>query len=324
MTGDGLVPPLNAPPAGAVTYGIQPGSPQIIKAQYVIVSGPGGGVFVYTGTPANGNPPIAWMGAGTTDPYGNPLPSTTGIASSGTFSAGNTYISVNGTVTYSAAPAANNVLNSTAPAQFTDASGNVILAGTTFYGKSGLTYYALNFTIGTGAGSVFGGSSVLYTGADMTAWTLKTGFTLDPVGADMVANQLWVRPFSGTVAAVAVSNPASLSLVETWHDMTLLNGWTLGGGGFAQYLLGNGNGVYVRGANLIPGTTTGGTNVWTIPASYIPGIQTQGVLMYVEVSTGAPVTDTPRFDATTGGQFQCFNVPGTTTRVGFNGHYSLI
>jgi hypothetical protein len=290
----------------------------------VIVTGTGTtGVFVYSGNPGPGNPPVAWMSTGTTDPFGNTLPSTTGVAGSGTFSAGNTYTSVSGTVTYSAAPAANNVLYSTAPVQFTDSKGNVILAGTTFYGKSGLVYYALNFSIGVGAGSVFGGSSVLYTGADMTAWTIKTGFTLDPTGADLVANQLWVRPFSGTVAAVAVSNPSSLSLVETWHDMTLLNGWSLGGGGYAQYFLGNDNDVHVRGDNVIPGTTTGGTNVWTIPSDYIPGVQTQRVLMYVEVSTGAPVTDTPRFDATTGGQFQCFNVPGTTTRVGFNGQYSL-
>ena len=321
---DGLVPPLNAPPAGAVTYGVQPGSPQIIKAQYVIVSGPGGGVFVYTGTPANGNPPIAWVGAGTTDPYGNTLPSTTGVASSGTFSAGNTFTSVQGTVTYSAAPAANNVLNSTAPAQFTDSHGNVILAGTTFYGKSGLVYYALNFSTGTGAGTIFGGTMTLYTGADMTAWTVATGLNLAPNQAQLVANQLWIRPFSGNIAQVAVSNPASLSLVETWHDMTLLNGWGLGGGGYARYTLGIEGDVYVQGDNLTPGTTTGGTNIWTIPADYVPGVQTQRVLMFVEVSTGAPVTDTPRFDATTGGQFQCFNVPGTTTRVGFNGHYSLI
>jgi hypothetical protein len=129
---------------------------------------------------------------------------------------------------------------------------------------------------------------------------------------------------TGAVTATAgtAANP-TLVTTDTWHDMTLLNSWTLGGGGYARYMMGNNGNVYVEGDNVIPGTTTGGTNVWTIPAAYIPGVQTQRVLMFVEVSTGAPVTDTPRFDATTGGQFQCFNVPGSTTRVGFNAQYSL-
>jgi hypothetical protein len=125
-----------------------------------------------------------------------------------------------------------------------------------------------------------------------------------------------------TSTAGTAANP-TLITTDTWNNMTLLNSWTLGSGGYARYMMGNNGNVYVEGDNVIPGTTTGGTNVWTIPAAYIPGGQTQRVLMYVEVSTGAPVTDTPRFDATTGGQFQCFNVPGTTTRVGFNGQYSL-
>ena len=125
-----------------------------------------------------------------------------------------------------------------------------------------------------------------------------------------------------TATAAVAANP-TLITTDTWHNMTLLNSWSLGGGGYARYMMGNNGNIYVQGDNVIPGTVTGGTNVWTIPAGYVPGVQIQRVLMYVEVSTGAPITDTPRFDATTGGQFQCFNVPGSTTRVGFNGQFSL-
>jgi hypothetical protein len=65
------------------------------------VSGVGDGVFVYAAgtTPALGNPPIAWMGSGLVDPYGNVLPSTLGVEGDGTFSvsggAGTTFIGAN-------------------------------------------------------------------------------------------------------------------------------------------------------------------------------------------------------------------------------------
>jgi hypothetical protein len=63
---------------------------QAVEAQYVIVSGPGGGVFIYNGTPGPGNPPIYWETNSPTDPYGNTLP-TPGIGS-----ANITYAAING------------------------------------------------------------------------------------------------------------------------------------------------------------------------------------------------------------------------------------
>lgn len=83
MAGDQLRRPLNAPPSGQGTpIGVQPGITNPGFFQRVIVFGPGGqpvGVFVYGGTPAIGNLPIAWVSASSTDPYGNALPSGTGI-----------------------------------------------------------------------------------------------------------------------------------------------------------------------------------------------------------------------------------------------------
>lgn len=73
LPSDKLLAPLNAPRAGAVAVGIQPGSTGPILAQYVVVFGTSGGVFIYVGTPGLGNPPFYWVGNVTQDPYGNPL-----------------------------------------------------------------------------------------------------------------------------------------------------------------------------------------------------------------------------------------------------------
>lgn len=85
----GLNPvPVNAPQGVAPASGVQPGqSTAVVVANKVIVFGPNDGVFVYSGTPAFGNPPIFWAGSGPNDPYGNPLPSTSGVNGTGTFEA---------------------------------------------------------------------------------------------------------------------------------------------------------------------------------------------------------------------------------------------
>jgi hypothetical protein len=68
------IPPLNAPPAGQVSTGVQPGvTSAVLLANKVIVFGANGGIFVYNGTPALGNPPILAITTATTDPYGNDI-----------------------------------------------------------------------------------------------------------------------------------------------------------------------------------------------------------------------------------------------------------
>ncbi len=61
--------------AGTKGQAVAPGSPAVIRARVVIVSGTNGGLFVYNGTPASGNPPIfAVVAPGvTSDPFGNPV-----------------------------------------------------------------------------------------------------------------------------------------------------------------------------------------------------------------------------------------------------------
>jgi hypothetical protein len=70
---------------------------QAVEAEYVVVSGPGAGVFVYAAntTPGPGNPPIAWLSQGSTDPFGNAV-----LPNIGTESGGLEVVLTNGAVQF--------------------------------------------------------------------------------------------------------------------------------------------------------------------------------------------------------------------------------
>lgn len=73
-SGDGLVRPLNAPSGQQVLPGVQPGvTGGVTLAQFVIIFGTNGGLFIYSGTPGPGNPPVFSMSNATEDPYGNAI-----------------------------------------------------------------------------------------------------------------------------------------------------------------------------------------------------------------------------------------------------------
>lgn len=73
MTGDGLRRPVNAPAAGQIATGVQPGiSSGIVIANRVIIVGANGGIFVYSGTPAAGNLIATVSSSPGTDNFGNP------------------------------------------------------------------------------------------------------------------------------------------------------------------------------------------------------------------------------------------------------------
>jgi hypothetical protein len=75
-------PPLNAPGAAQPPIGVQPGvSSAIVFGHYVIIFGTLGGLFIYNGMPALGNPPIYWITMATVDPYGNTVSAAAGSTS---------------------------------------------------------------------------------------------------------------------------------------------------------------------------------------------------------------------------------------------------
>lgn len=140
----------------AKTYGFN--NPKVTR---IVVSGtgPGTGVFIYNGSPGLGNPPITWMTNGSlVDPYGNVLPAVIGVEGVGTFSAGDTIITPNGTFDYSGTPALGNLIGSDAPAAGNDEFGNNYYAGKCTYQASGgaiptlvVQMFAGNLSIGSAA-----------------------------------------------------------------------------------------------------------------------------------------------------------------------------
>jgi uncharacterized protein YaiE (UPF0345 family) len=141
---DGLVEPLNVPPGQTTPIGVQPGVSQV-AFNTVIVGGSGGGLFVYNGTPAFGNPPIFYASAGTKDPYNNPITPTVGLTGIGQFNAGNTIINTNGTFIYSGTPSSSNLIVSECPVATLDPFGTAAVQGVGVYITISLTKYILTF-----------------------------------------------------------------------------------------------------------------------------------------------------------------------------------
>jgi hypothetical protein len=140
-----------------------PWSNQQINQLIVGGTGPGTGLFIYSGTPGPGNPPIFWASGSTQDPYGNAITPTAGVRSTGQFNAGNTIINVNGIFQYSSTPAANNLIHSSAQSAGTDGFSNAYLQGdaTYFQGISQWTAIA----------------NQSLTGGAQTAWYYTPGLT---------------------------------------------------------------------------------------------------------------------------------------------------
>lgn len=157
---DGLVEPLNVPPGQSTPIGVQAGVTQaLVITNTLIVFGTAGGIFVYNGTPALGNPPIFWATSASTDPFGNPIPSTVGLTGMGTFEAGNTIINSSGIFVYSSTPALGNLLASFAGAAGTDSFGNVFQQGLDVNGAIILTATAAPNTPGAGSVGLFANAS---------------------------------------------------------------------------------------------------------------------------------------------------------------------
>lgn len=205
---------------------VAPGSSAgIFKGRLVIVSGPSGavvGVFVYQAgtTPALGNPPIFWATSSSHDPSGNAIPSTAGVAGTGTFEAGTTLVTPSGILTYSALPPALGGLVSSlsVSAQFTDSAGNVVLAGNTSYVNIGGSNFIatseqggalLFFLSTTGANGTFNLISTMTISADGDIHYSATA------SAHMVADTLWFGkdPVSGVRGLWNDMRPLSNSFV---------------------------------------------------------------------------------------------------------------
>jgi hypothetical protein len=335
VTGDGLVRPLNAPPAGQVGVGVQPGTNSVVLARYVIVFGPGDGVFVYQAgtTPKLGNPPIAWLGSGLVDPYGNVLPSTTGVDGSGTFQAGNGIVlNGQGFLVYNGAPGPGDLAASVAPANFTDPYGNSVTAGVWYYkangakigmstggSDAGLFLYAAGLTHSTSATQIFSflanaglvnETAALAISSGKENGNSDAGLQLFSAAADNSSAAYANIEFGGTVAVfitpsgIAANRPGTAATPETWHALPLLNGWANGSGQAPRYKLMPDGTVFFQGSINGAAATSG----------VFADLNAAGGAAYTPVTLGQPFHVQSTSLAVSG---QEYGLAGTTGHAGF-------
>jgi hypothetical protein len=276
MAGTGGLPPrpLNAPAAGQVVSGVQPGVSQaIVLANKVIVFGTGGGVFVYSGTPGAGNPPISWMSSSTTDPYGNTLPSTTGVAGAGTFEAGDMLITPSGQYVYSGTPGAGNLIYSVAPFNGSDPFGNTVFGGTTTYTAlaPGGPYLAIQ---------TFGGEIETFTSASASAapgaWTSQMQLGFQSAGYGLSIAGPFVSVSSPLAPILIAVEPGTTVTPETWHAVTVPAGMT----GNIRVMILPLSGMAVLDVNVVITSNLGAVTTYTGGTLPAPGYYPQGQREY--------------------------------------------
>lgn len=136
-----------------------------ITSSAVVVEGATGGVFIYSGIPANGNLIGSWAGIAGTDAYGNTYPqglnvtigTITGSAITGGSITGTKFIAEgsNGLLLgYSGVPAAGNLVFAVSPISGSDAFGNSWGMGLSIFGSGG--YIVIGET---------GGSPIIFFGS---------------------------------------------------------------------------------------------------------------------------------------------------------------
>lgn len=120
-------------------------------------------------------------------------------------------------------------------------------------------------------------------------------------------------------------NPTEIS-TDSWQPVSgFVNGWSAGGTGNSRYAkmpigASNGNMVHME-LNLVPGTLTDSTVMFTVPASYRPATN-QNLVAATKGSTAAGTND-PFIQVKTDGSVICNSFPSTTTSVRVNGMYPL-
>lgn len=258
-----VYPPANAAKAGNAQPGVQPGSSQFVIAQYVVVFGTNGGVFIYSGTPGLGNPPIYSISNATQDPYHNPISPGEVAGPTGSIQ-----------VAIQANPGAAQIFFIPAGNYAADASAGVIQAGgqaileilgaqTTATGAGSDRVALFIFDHGAGAGSAALQAGYFYqSGAGFAEWLLGNfAGLLIPTCAGLTA----VQPGTGTD-----QNTPAVS--ETWHALAMNAGWGGSGSGVNGlfYRVAPENGSVEVELDVLNATATGNSAIATLPAGYRP------------------------------------------------------
>lgn len=268
--GDGLVRSINAPSGHQVLPGVQPGvTGGLDLAQYVVVfsaadaSGAGGGLFVYSGSPAPGNGPIYSVTSATEDPYGNAV--NPGIAA-GQFGQVQAVLEAMGKQGQLVFPTP--TVPAAAYAGVTGTYSGVIPLLQMFSAQAqSVAPYNDRTLLQMQGNPASGASSASYFMVYVdTNGDKITHFFGNYAGFGMYACQFIYAVLPGT--GTSSSNPAQ---PESWHLMTLQNGWAqVSGGRPARYRLTGcpANEIEVEGN--ISGAAASNSTFATLVSPYVP------------------------------------------------------
>jgi hypothetical protein len=241
------------------------------------------------------------------------------------FQAGNTIvINSAGEFVYSGVPGAGNLVASIAPGPGTDPYGNAYLAGfASYFGTNTIQMNAgeLDFLLSSALQAFIG---TVAHGIQLTGGTNTDAFlaSLNILGG--AAAQIIASP-----SVLAQDPNVAFTQAESWHPLTLQNGWANRGAGFipARYrlLASPPNTVEIEG-NVSSGTIANGTVLANLPATaagpYRPA-KAQSVAVQGALGTTAHSPLDPVIEAETNGDLKLFNIGAGTTSVSFHGLISL-
>jgi len=257
----------------------------------------GGTGLYYNGTPAADDLGFSISGTGGTDQFGNAYIAGVWAYNSPDGNGGAGLITVSGNAGLVIPPAGTTHAN--LPPQVTG-----------FAGFAGLADEYVGLQLNSGVEAAVTGNAAIDLYSETNDGTTGARGSLVITGTQVLGwNATGITAFQPITA-------------DTWHNMTLLNSWTLPNGNYyARYQLMPDGSVWIQG-RISGGTTTAGTSIWTPPAGYAPTAAfAQKIPVMVENTTGAATAANPRVEITAAGVV-LENVASATV-ISFNGRYSL-
>lgn len=179
-------------------------------------------------------------------------------------------------------------------------------------------------------GSGLAASGTLFADGEVASWN-ATGFSVyQPLygnGGTLTVHDVIQANSDVHVAGTLYGTGGVLTVGDrlsagSWASMSLVNGWTVSGTGFAQYKLMPDHTVMVRAAGLLPGATGDGTTIWGGIASTFTGTMSFPVVANYTTAPTA-VTSTPQVVIAGGYSLEVYNLRGTVANIAFTFSYPL-
>lgn len=293
-----MQPPV--PVLSVVTY--PPGATK--TQQRIVIDGVRGAIFEYAAGGPTGALVSSWASKTGTDPYGNPYPEGFNAGPGSSFTGTDYIINSSGVFFYSGTPALGNLIISNAPSSGTDGFGNAYLSGVVNY-TPGTTYFAEQ---------LFQASVLFYSATSGAGPWTQVGSILCPGGAAGMQFQSSPGGFTfggGSLISVAgTATSPTLITTDTWHNITLINGWANNAGFVAsRYKMMENHSVRVQGVINANAATSGTFGILPAgPPSYRP-TNPSGAPVGANAGTTAGTVPQLRWDTAGNLSINSFTVP---------------